>query len=98
MNVLAKDIRKYYKNLNKRKILFFSKVLKAMEKHAKIFMLTFGLNMDYYLVNRDNKEENTIQKINISCGSVNLIMAIDSNEIINFFLHNRETVRKTILG
>ncbi len=69
-----------------------------MEKYAKIFMLTFKLNMDYYLVHRDNKEENTMQKINISCGSVNLIMATDSNEIINFFLHNRDTVRETIPG
>lgn len=39
-----------------------------------------------------------MQKISISCGSVNVLMATDSNEIINFFLHNRESVRETIPG
>lgn len=39
-----------------------------------------------------------MQKVNISCGSVNVLMATDSNEIINFFLHNRESVWETIPG
>lgn len=39
-----------------------------------------------------------MQKISISCGNVNVLMATDSNEIINFFLHNRESVRETIPG
>ncbi len=39
-----------------------------------------------------------MQKINISCGSVNVLLETDSNEIINFFLYNRENVRETIPG
>ncbi len=39
-----------------------------------------------------------MQKINISCGSVNVLLATNSNEIIKFFLHNRENVRETIPG
>ena len=54
--------------------------------------------MNYFLVCKDNKEEYTMQKISISCGSVNVLMATDSNDIINFFLHNRESVRETIPG
>lgn len=39
-----------------------------------------------------------MQKINISCGGVNVLIATDSNEIINFFLHNRKIVSETIPG
>lgn len=54
--------------------------------------------MNYYLVHRDNKEEYTMQKIIISCGRVNVLMATDSNELINLFLHDRGNVQKIIPG
>lgn len=39
-----------------------------------------------------------MKKINVSCGNVGILIATDSNEIINFFLYNRESVRETIPG
>lgn len=39
-----------------------------------------------------------MQKISISCGSVNVLLATDSNELINLFLHDRGNVKKLIPG
>lgn len=39
-----------------------------------------------------------MQKIIISCGRVNVLMATDSNELINLFLHDRGNVQKIIPG
>ncbi len=39
-----------------------------------------------------------MQKINISCGSVSILMATNSDEVIKFFLYDRENVRETIPG
>lgn len=50
------------------------------------------------IVRNDRRRNYTMQKINISCGSVNVLLATNSNEIINFFLYNRESVRETIPG
>lgn len=39
-----------------------------------------------------------MQKINVSCGYVNVLIATNSDEIVNLFLHNRKDVQKLIPG
>lgn len=65
-----------------------------MLKYLCQHFIEYGL----YIVRKDRRRNYTMQKINISCGSVNVLLATNSNEIVNFFLYNRESVRETIPG
>ena len=54
--------------------------------------------MNYFLVHRNNKEDYTMQKINVSCGGKNLRIETNSDELIKLFLSTRGTLQKTIPG
>lgn len=54
--------------------------------------------MNYYLVHTKDKEEYTMQKISISCGGINVLIATDSNEFIKLFMRDRKKLQKIIPG